>query len=146
MIKYLTPLLLSPLTVFASVSAATNTTQPSITETSSAGMVQWFASSFLVLFLIIGLAWALKKTRLVPNLGREDFKVIYTLPVGVKEKLLVVQTGSEQLLLGVTAQNISFLSKIDPPLTTQPQPSAFANQLARFLNKSNSPTGSENEK
>lgn len=49
------------------------------------GIGQWLASSLLVLALIIGLAWALKKTRLVPQMGRPDFKVLLTLPVGYKE-------------------------------------------------------------
>ena len=135
---------LLPFQALASVSSSQATQQ--VAEGSTAGLTQWLASSFLVLLLIIGLGWALKKSRLVPNLGREDFKVIYTLPVGVKEKLLVVQAGDEQLLLGVTAQQISFLSKIEPPLMAQPTNSVFANQLAKFLNKSPEQAGPDHEK
>lgn len=105
-------------------------------ETSAnAGIIQWLASSLLVLALIIGLAWALKKTRLVPQMGRPDFKVLFTLPVGYKEKLMIVQAGEEQLLLGVTAQQITYLHKIEPPLPVQSEPHAFSQQLARFMKK-----------
>ena len=38
-----------------------------------AGLLQWLFSSLLVLGIIIALAWGLKKSRLVPQMGRPDF-------------------------------------------------------------------------
>ncbi len=35
-------------------------------------------------------------------------RVIASLPVGYKEKLLVVKVGEQQLLLGVTPQQVNF--------------------------------------
>lgn len=109
----------------------------------TAGLLQWLFSSLLVLGIIIALAWGLKKSRLVPQMGRPDFKVLFTLPVGYKEKLMVVQAGEQQLLLGVTAQQISFLTEINPPIAiTTPAP-VFAQHLSRWMNKS---TPSEDDK
>lgn len=107
------------------------------------GIGQWLASSLLVLALIIGLAWALKKTRLVPQMGRPDFKVLLTLPVGYKEKLMVVQAGEQQLLLGVTAQQITFLQTIDPPLPPQTESHVFSQHLAKFMKKPSNPGGEQ---
>ena len=109
------------------------------------GVTQWLLSSFLVLGLIVVLAWGLKKSRLVPQIGRKDFKVLFTLPVGYKEKLIVVQAGEQQLLLGVTAQQISFLKEINPPLDLGSESSAFANHLSRWMNKSSSAEGDKND-
>lgn len=109
----------------------------------TAGLVQWLFSSLLVLGLIFALAWGLKKSRLVPQMGRPDFKVLFTLPVGYKEKLMVVQAGEQQLLLGVTAQQISFLTEINPPLASGSPAPVFAQHLSRWMNKS---TSSEDDK
>lgn len=106
------------------------------TTTPTAGLTQWLFSSLLVLGLIIALAWALKKSRLVPQIGRPDFKVLFTLPVGYKEKLLVVQAGEQQILLGVTAQQISFLTNINPPIEITASGPVFAQHLSRWMNKS----------
>jgi flagellar protein FliO/FliZ len=114
-----------------------------VENNATAGLLQWLFSSLLVLGIIIALAWCLKKSRLVPQMGRPDFKVLFTLPVGYKEKLMVVQAGEQQLLLGVTAQQISFLTEINPPIAiTTPAP-VFAQHLSRWMNKS---TPSEDDK
>lgn len=107
--------------------------------TPTAGLTQWLMSSFGVLALIVILAFLLKKSRLVPQIGRPDFKVLYTLPIGYKEKLVIVQAGEQQLLLGITPQKISFLHEINPPLPSTQDNSAFAGHLARWMKKTASP-------
>jgi flagellar biosynthetic protein FliO len=108
-----------------------------VENNATTGLLQWLLSSLFVLGLIVVLAWGLKKSRLVPQIGRPDFKVLHSLPVGYKEKLIVVTVGDQQLLLGVTAQQISFLTEIDPPLgANSTGNSAFAHHLSRWMNKS----------
>jgi flagellar protein FliO/FliZ len=107
--------------------------------TPTTGLTQWLVSSFGVLALILVLAFLLKKSRLVPQIGRPDFKVLYTLPIGYKEKLVIVQAGEQQLLLGITPQKISFLQEIKPPLASTQDNSAFASHLARWMKKPSSP-------
>ena len=114
-----------------------------VENNATAGLLQWLFSSLLVLGIIIALAWGLKKSRLVPQMGRPDFKVLFTLPVGYKEKLMIVQAGEQQLLLGVTAQQISFLTEINPPLAITASAPVFAQHLSRWINKS---TPSEDDK
>jgi flagellar protein FliO/FliZ len=109
------------------------------------GIMQCLLSSLFVLALIVALAWGLKKSRLVPQIGRKDFRVLFALPVGYKEKLIVVQAGDQQLLLGVTAQQISFLKEINPPLDLCTEPSAFAHHLSRWMNKPSSAEGEKND-
>ena len=49
-----------------------------VENNATAGLLQWLFSSLLVLGIIIALAWGLKKSRLVPQMGRPDFKVLFT--------------------------------------------------------------------
>ncbi|MDW6001507.1 flagellar biosynthetic protein FliO [Vibrio mangrovi] len=92
---------------------------------------------FVVAFILI-LAFLLKKMRL-PALGgsQKDLMVIRQLPIGTKEKLLVVQVGEEQFLVGATAHSIRLISKLEQPLTSSSQTleHPFAGQLNRFLKK-----------
>ncbi|WP_181393995.1 flagellar biosynthetic protein FliO, partial [Stenotrophomonas sp. HMWF003] len=62
-----------------------------------------------VLALIVGLGWLLKR---MPGSGfrpAEGMRVVASLNVGAKERVVVVEVNGEQLLLGVTAGGINTL-------------------------------------
>ena len=65
----------------------------------NANIIQWLVSCFLVIGLILLLAWLLKKSRLMPNQAQSQLRVLSVLSLGTREKLLVVKVGSEQLVL-----------------------------------------------
>ncbi len=93
----------------------------------------------LVLGLILGLAWLLKR---MPGVGlglraNDQLRVVTSLSVGTKERLLVVEVGGEQLLVGVTAGGINTLHRLPeplPPVVAPPLPN-FAELLAKRLRK-----------
>ncbi|MDW6093498.1 flagellar biosynthetic protein FliO [Vibrio rhizosphaerae] len=91
---------------------------------------------FVIAFILV-LAFLLKKMRL-PALGHQkDLMIIRQLPIGTKEKLLVVQAGEEQFLVGATSHSIQLISKLEQPLASGSQSveHPFAGQLNRFLKK-----------
>ena len=62
-----------------------------------------------VLALVIGLGWLLKR---MPGSGfrpAEGMKLVASLSVGAKERVVVVEVNGQQLLLGVTAGGINTL-------------------------------------
>ncbi len=61
-------------------------------------------------------------------------RVIASLPVGYKEKLLVVKVGEQQLLVGVTPQQVNFLYRLEEPLDEN-QPQVFSQQLGKLMGK-----------
>ena len=67
----------------------------------------------LILLLIVGLAFLIKKFN--PTLGRGNplMRVLGTLPLGGKERLILVQAGDACLLLGVTAGQIQTLHVVN---------------------------------
>jgi flagellar protein FliO/FliZ len=111
-----------------SVSAA-----PVVNVASDTNLVQWLLSCFLVIGLILLLAWLLKKSRLVPSLTQNQLRVLSVLPLGTREKLLVVKVGEQQLLLGMTPANISLLCTLDTPLAEQSLPVPFAAHLGKWM-------------
>ncbi len=103
----------------------------------NANIIQWLVSCFLVIGLILLLAWLLKKSRLMPNQAQSQLRVLSVLSLGTREKLLVVKVGTEQLVLGMTPANISLLCKLETPLNEQSLVPPFAAQLAKLMKPGN---------
>lgn len=95
-------------------------------------------SLFLVLGLIIVCAVILKRFNITQQ-GVSQLKVVSTLRLGTKERLIVVQVGEKQLLLGVTNQQISVLDTLAEPLTNHQASAEIPKNILSFLtpNKSN---------
>ena len=72
-----------------------------------------------ILLLIYGLAWLLKRQKHLNPAGKLKMKTLAVLPMGVKEKIVLVQVGPKQLLLGMTPQNINTLAQFDEPIMTE---------------------------
>ncbi|KAF1722434.1 flagellar biosynthetic protein FliO [Pseudoxanthomonas wuyuanensis] len=106
---------------------------------STPGIGGAFVALILVLGLILGLAWLLKR---MPGSGlglrqNDQLRVVTTLAVGGKERLMVIEIGGEQLLIGVAAGGIHTLHRLPEPLPAQPAPQLpnFAELLAKRLRK-----------
>ena len=113
----------------AASTAVTTATNPP----PSTSLLQWLVSCFLVIGLILLLAWLLKKSRLVPALAQNQLRVISALPLGNREKLLVVKVGEQQVLLGMTPTNINLLCQLETPLAEPAATMPFAAQLAKLM-------------
>jgi flagellar protein FliO/FliZ len=106
---------------------------------SSPGIGGALVGLILVLGLILGLAWLLKR---LPGAGlgirpNEQLRVVSMLSVGTKERVMVIEVGKEQLLIGVTAGGITALHALPEPLPPAPAPTMpnFAELLAKRLRK-----------
>ncbi|XKF03189.1 flagellar biosynthetic protein FliO [Pseudoalteromonas mariniglutinosa] len=113
--------------MLAAASAAT-TTQ----GTQTADILSMVMSLFAVVVLIVVLAFFVK--RLNPNLvSSDEFKVIRSLPLGSRERLMVIEIDNCQHLIGVTPQTISYLHKLETPLTEKQLPE-LAKRFGSLLN------------
>jgi flagellar protein FliO/FliZ len=72
-------------------------------------------SLLMVLVLIVISAFVLKRFNLTQHDGSQ-LKVLASLSLGTKERVVVIQAGKQQLLLGVTAQKITLLDHLAEPL------------------------------
>lgn len=88
-----------------------------------------------VVALILAIAWVLKR---LPGTGFRQapgLRVVGQLAVGARERVVVVEVGGEQLLLGVAAGNVRRLHTLSEPLPAPPQPAGFADLLSRATRK-----------
>ena len=110
---------------------------------SSPGLFGAFFTLLLVLGLIIGLGWLLKRMPGGAFRPAEGLKVVASINVGAKERVVVVDVNGQQLLLGITAGGISTLHQLPEPLPQTPAPALpnlkqlpnFAQLLAQKLRK-----------
>lgn len=90
-------------------------------------------SLFMVLGLIIVCALVLKRFNLTKQ-SVSQLKVITSLRLGTKEQVMVVQVGEQQLLLGVTSQQITLLDTLSEPLSQQGiKPEDLPKNILSFL-------------
>lgn len=76
----------------------------------------------IALFFVLVVFWAFAKLMKKMQVGQggatNGLKVVGALSLGQRERVVVVQAGSEQILLGVTATQINTLHILDKPLST----------------------------
>lgn len=94
-------------------------------------------SLLMVLALIIISALVLKRFNITQQ-GSSQLKVIASLSLGAKERVVVIQIGEQQLVLGVCPQQISLLQNLDIPIDIQAgKPLAVSTNILSFLQKNN---------
>ena len=74
-------------------------------------------SLLMVLAIIIVSAFVLKRFNIVQQ-GSSHLSVVTSLSLGAKERVIVVQVGNKQLLLGVTSQQVTLLDSLAEPINT----------------------------
>lgn len=91
----------------------------------------------LVLGLIVAIAWLLKRTGRFQMAAGGGLRILGGLSMGSRERVVLIQAGDTQLLLGVAPGRVQTLHVLDQPLQTKQDTvnPGFADQLGRLLNK-----------
>ncbi|PSW90656.1 flagellar biosynthetic protein FliO [Photobacterium angustum] len=131
-------LLFFTLSCFAQTAVVEKTIEkapPPLRQAPDLNIATTLASLLLVIAIIVFLAWLLKRMRVAGISGNDSgLKVITQLAVGQRERVVLLQVGEEQMLVGITQHNISLLSKLDKPLNMDESPSRdFASQLSKLM-------------
>ncbi len=122
------------------VEASTPSLASSTNSASAPGSVEYllkvtFGLS-VVIALIFAIAWVFKRFGQLPLGGGEQFKVVASLVVGQRERLMVVEIGGEQVLIGVAPGQLVKLHDIKNPIEVLPRAAAgtvFAEKLKQAL-------------
>lgn len=128
----------------SSLVVATNTIAAEVVEKervnidplSGGSMAQVALGLLFVLFLVIAVAWILKRMGGFSIAGNGALKVLGGLSMGARERVVLMQVGEEQLLIGVSPGRIQTLHVLDKPIsvddkkTTEP---GFAERLTEAL-------------
>jgi flagellar protein FliO/FliZ len=89
----------------------------------TASLIQVTLALMLMVGLILGLSWLAKRFAQPLFQQNKQLRLIASLSLGVKEKIILVEVEGKQLVLGVTPQQITSLHVMDIPMRPE------ANQL-----------------
>ncbi|MEY4713422.1 MAG: hypothetical protein RIS88_2872 [Pseudomonadota bacterium] len=73
------------------------------------GVLQYLLSFALVVGLLLGLLWALKRLQLSPTFSRREQRlhVVETLSLGARSKIALVRCDGREVLVGITPSQIT---------------------------------------
>lgn len=131
-------LMLSPW-VFAaeSTDSVENTTKlSSVSPVSTSTLIETLVGLLLVLATIAFVAWLLRRTNSFTSSANGQMKIIAGLPLGPRERAVLIQVGDKQILVGVTAQHVQTLHVLDTPLDSNSADSnntSFAERLQQMI-------------
>ncbi|WP_166364114.1 flagellar biosynthetic protein FliO [Pseudomonas akapageensis] len=133
MSRLLAILLLLPLSALAEQpAAATNASMAS-------QLTQMVLGLLLVLGLIFFLAWLLRRVQRATPRGGQVIELVGAKVLGPRERLVLVQVGNEQILLGLTPGRITPLhvmaQPVEVPAAAQQATPEFAQRLMELLGK-----------
>lgn len=90
-----------------------------------------------IVALILALGWFMRRFNQGGIFNNSAIKIVATLPMGTRERLAVIDVGGQQLLLGITATQITTLHVFAEPVidaqTNAPVSSEFGRKLIAIL-------------
>ena len=109
-----------------------------ITGSAGSQLMQLLLGLVLVVGLIFLLAWLVRRVQQVVPRGNQAIRLISSQALGPRDRLVLVQVGEEQVLLGLTPGRITPLHVMRQPVHAAESEAAqpeFAQRLLELLNK-----------
>ncbi|WP_065260826.1 flagellar biosynthetic protein FliO [Pseudomonas bananamidigenes] len=113
---------------------------PAVNSGVAGQLTQLVFGLLLVVGLIFFLAWLLRRVQNAGPAGKgQVIELIGSRALGPRDRLLLVQVGSEQILLGLSPGTITALhvlkEPVDVPATSEKATPEFAQHLLKILGK-----------
>ncbi len=92
----------------------------------------------VVLILIFVVAWLVKRYGSFHSTAGGNLRVVGGLSLGQKERVMLVQVGEKQILLGVSPGRVAMLHVLEEPLSIELSssgPESFSDKLQSALNQ-----------
>jgi flagellar protein FliO/FliZ len=77
-------------------------------------MLQSAGGLLLILALILGLAWLLRRFGRLPQVGKGMVRVVGGVSLGPRERAVILQVGETRLLVGVAPGRVQTLHVLEP--------------------------------
>lgn len=99
--------------MFSSYAVAKDGELANSSITGAGGLAKWAGSTIFILAFIFLIVYILKKTKLVRS-SSKNMQILGQLSLGPKERIMHVNVNGQNLLLGVTPNNINLICHLDP--------------------------------
>lgn len=85
-------------------------------ETGGNELLSLVASLLVVIGTIVVLGWVYSRSKLFGGAGNDTINIVASRALGSKERLIVVEVGGKQLLLGMTTSQVQTLHVFESPV------------------------------
>ncbi|MBT8117168.1 MAG: flagellar biosynthetic protein FliO [Gammaproteobacteria bacterium] len=96
-------------------------------------MLQFLAGLGIVVLCIVGLAWLLKRAGGLQASARGALRVVDGVALSTRERLVLVQVGDQQVLLGVAPGRVNAVHVLEQPVETITDGAAATESFATRL-------------
>nr|WP_209012699.1 flagellar biosynthetic protein FliO [Pseudomonas gregormendelii] len=129
-----------PLSVLAAEPVATAAATPAVSSGVAGQLTQLVFGLLLVLGLIFFLAWLLRRVQQAGPAGKgQVIELIGSRALGPRDRLMLVQVGNEQILLGLSPGSITALhvlkEPVQVPASSEKATPEFALRLMELMGK-----------
>ena len=101
----------------AAEEAARDAALPTASQAVGAGsFLQMFLGLAVIIGLILGMAWFMRRLGNLPGSGAGVLKVLGGVSLGQRERVVLLQAGDKQLIVGVAPGQIRTLHVFDEPI------------------------------
>jgi flagellar protein FliO/FliZ len=118
------------------------TPAPAPAAGAASGFAQVAASLLLIVAVIVALAWLATRLRLTPRAASRGLRVLADVAVGPKERVVLLQVGDAQALVGVGADGVRTLALLERAIELPAEPGSagsFAERLKGLIGGSGQP-------
>lgn len=77
------------------------------------------AGLIAVIALIFGCAWLVKRMNGLTGINSQAMRIVSVLSVGARERIVLIEVGGTQILVGITPSAIRTLHVFDEPVVTE---------------------------
>ncbi|AYF85907.1 MULTISPECIES: flagellar biosynthetic protein FliO [unclassified Pseudomonas] len=133
---------LLPISGIAAETAVTTPASATAATQAGSGMAAQLGQLAIGLLLVVGLifllAWLLRRVQQLGPRGGQVIKLVASQALGPRDRLVLVQVGGEQILLGISAGRITPLHVLKEPVQQADAEAAspeFAQRLMELLGK-----------
>ncbi|WP_339528674.1 flagellar biosynthetic protein FliO [Pseudomonas mucidolens] len=127
-----------PLGALAAETLAPAAAAPAVSSGMAGQLTQLVLGLLLVVGLIFALAWLLRRVQRIGPGNAQVIELIGSRALGPRDRLVLVQVGEEQILLGLTPGRITPLHVLKQPVEvtqTQTPTPEFAQRLMELMGK-----------
>ena len=90
----------------------------------------------IVVGMILLLSWFLRRFSGITPVAK-NMRVIGALPLGTREKAVLIQVGEKQILLGVAPGRVSRIESFDEPVVNVDEMTTFGTRLSEAIQRRN---------
>ncbi|NOX26666.1 MAG: flagellar biosynthetic protein FliO [Gammaproteobacteria bacterium] len=102
-----------------------------------ANILQMLAGLAFVIILILLLGWFYRRFGTIGTNNNSDFRIVASLSMGQRERVVMLQVGHHQILLGVGPGHVEKIHVFDEPVIKESNSSggSFSDSLAKVISQ-----------